>query len=184
MEMSASDFANKFNDMLVDSIAEALMTNKYDSMIQSLYDKWAGYMEDDGTLTDDELAELQKDKDAIYEAMQTDRDAIRALVGESSSQDSTKRGFEGMSQDTADELNGRFTAIQMDTSSMREMMMQYGVEVSHIKMSTADIRQHTEELRNLALTAIDHLEDISRNTHELYEMNDRLGKIEKNTRNM
>ena len=118
--------------------------------------------------------------------MEQDRQFLNDIAegGSSSSQDSTKQGFEGMSQDTADELNGRFTAIQMDTSSMREMMMQYGIEMSHMKMSTAEIRQHTDEIRNLSLTAIDHLDTISRNTHELFEINERLGKIEKNTRNM
>ncbi|MBR4886822.1 MAG: hypothetical protein IKU16_06045 [Muribaculaceae bacterium] len=186
MEMSAADFANNFNKLLVDSIAESLMTEKYDKDIKALYAKWAGFMESDGKLTDEELAELQKDKEAIYASMEQDRQFLNDIAegGSSSSQDSTKQGFEGMSQDTADELNGRFTAIQMDTSSIREMMMQYGIEMSHVKMSTAEIRQHTEEMRNLSLTAIDHLDTISRNTHELFEINERLGKIEKNTRNL
>lgn len=185
MEMSAEDFADNFNKLLVDSIAESLMTKTYDEKIKALYDKWAGFMED-GKLSDEELAELQNDKEAIYKSMEQDRQFINNLVDESSSssQDSTKQGFEGMSQDTADELNGRFTAIQMDTSSMREMMLQYGIEMSHMKMSTAEIRLHTEEIRNLSLTAIDHLDTISKNTHELFEINERLGKIEKNTRNL
>lgn len=184
MEMSATDFANNFNNLLVDAIAEALMTDKYDPMIKELYEKWAKFMED-GELTDDELAELQKDRDNIYNSMDKDRQFLETFSGgDSSSQDSTRKGFATASQDSVDELNGRFTAVQMDTSAIRELMLQYGVDMTSLRLSASEIRQHTDEIRNLSLTAIDHLETISKNTHELFEMNERLGKIEKNTRNL
>lgn len=184
MEMSAEDFANNFNNLLVDAIAEALMTDKYDPMIKDLYEKWAQFMED-GELTDEELEELQRDRDNIYNSMDKDRQFIETFSGgESSSQDSTKKGFATASQDSVDELNGRFTAVQMDTSAIRELMLQYGVDMTSLRLSASEIRQHTDEIRNLSLTAIDHLETISKNTHELFEINERLGKIEKNTRNL
>ena len=184
MEVSASDFAKTFNSLLVDSIAEALMTEKYDPMIKALYEKWATFMED-GKLTDEELAELQRDRDAIYSSMESDRNSLNSILGDdSSSQDSTKKGFATASQDSVDELNGRFTAVQMDTSSIRELMVQCGVDMSYIRHSTVEIKSHTDEIRNLSLSAIDHLETISKNTHELFEINERLGKIEKNTRNL
>ena len=106
------------------------------------------------------------------------------MGGESANQDSTKKGFATASQDSVDELNGRFTAVQMNTSAIRELMLQYGVDMTSLRLSASEIRQHTDEIRNLSLTAIDHLETISKNTHELFEMNERLGKIEKNTRNL
>lgn len=56
--------------------------------------------------------------------------------------------------------NGRFTAIQMDVSSVRQMMA---------------------ELQGISLNNMGYLEDISKNTFQLYEMNERLGKIEQNT---
>ena len=48
---------------------------------------------------------------------------------------------------------------------------------------TAD-RERMEEIRNLALLAVGYLETIAKNTKELFEMNIRLGKIEKNTREL
>ena len=182
MEVSASDFAKTFNSLLVDSIAEALMTEKYDPMIKALYEKWATFMED-GKLTDEELAELQQDRDNIYNSMENDRQFLSDIAGdESSLQESTKKGFATASQDS--ELNGRFTAIQLDTSAIRELMQSYGVDMTALRLSATVIREHTAEIRNLSLTAIDHLETISKNTHELYEINERLGKIENNTRNI
>lgn len=183
MEMSAADFTENFNKMLIDSIAEALMTNKYDPMIKKLYEKWAKYMENDGQLDDDEIADLQKDRDAIYAAMKNDRDFLKSLdTGESSQQGGTKQGFATASQDSIDELNGRFTAVQMDTSVIRETLSTIQTNMGTLTLSATAIRQQTEEIRNISLLAIDHLENIAKNTHELYEMNERLGKIEKNTR--
>lgn len=183
MEMSAADFTENFNKMLIDSIAEALMTNKYDPMIKKLYEKWAKYMENDGKLSDEEIADLQKDKNAIYDAMKSDKEFLNKLsTGESSQQGGTKQGFATASQDSIDELNGRFTAIQMDTSSIRETLSDIQLSMSSLHLSASIIKQNTDEIRNISLLAIDHLEAISKNTHELYEMNQRLGKIEKNTR--
>lgn len=183
MDMSVADFTENFNKKLIDSIAEALMTNKYDPMIKKLYEKWAKYMENDGELSDEEIADLQKDKNAIYDAMKSDREFLNKLnTGESSQQGGTKQGFATASQDSIDELSGRFTAVQMDTSAIRETLSDIQLSMSSLHLSASAIKQNTDEIRNISLLAIDHLEAISKNTHELFEINQRLGKIEKNTR--
>ena len=74
---------------------------------------------------------------------------------------SSGKGFQTMSQDTGNELNGRFTAIQQDVRGISTIF---------------------EEVKAINLTCVGHLADISRNTKELYEINERLGTIEKNTR--
>lgn len=184
MSMSASDFADNFNEQLTDSLAEALMTDKYDPMIKDLYEKWARFMED-GKLEGWELAELQRDKDAIYESMENDRRYINDISGgDSSSQDSSKKGFATASQESIDELTGRATGIQMGVEAIRVTNELMAVDVKTSRMELATIRQHTDEIRGLSLSAINHLADISRNTHQLYEMNERLEKIEKNTRQL
>jgi tape measure domain-containing protein len=182
MEMSAADFTENFNEMLIDSIAEALMTNKYDPMIKELYEKWAKYMENDGELDTDEIDALRKKKDDIYAAMESDREFLQSLYTGESSQSSTKQGFATASQDSIDELNGRFTAVQMDTSIIRETLTTIQANMGALNLSAMAIKQQNDEIRNISLLAIDHLENIAKNTHELYEMNERLGKIEKNTR--
>lgn len=73
----------------------------------------------------------------------------------------SSRGFQTMSQDTASELNGRFTAIQQD--------------VRGISLAFA-------EVRNLHLLSVGHLESISRHTAHLGQMSEQLATIEKNTR--
>lgn len=182
MESSAADFANDFNKLLIDSIAEALMTNKYDPKIKALYEKWAKYMENDGKLDEDEIADIQKDRDAIYNSMADDRKFLETLNTSATSQESSKKGFATASQDSIDELNGRFTAVQMDTSAIRETLNSINASMAAMNLSNAAMKQYQDEIRNISLLALDHLESIAKNTHELYEMNERLGKIEKNTR--
>ena len=106
------------------------------------------------------------------------------MYGESADQDSTKQGFGTMSQDSADELNGRFTAMQIDTSNIKSLCDSILINTQFIVNAVVAMRQNSDEIKNLALVALDYLEAISRNTYELYEMNERLGKIEQNTRNL
>lgn len=89
-----------------------------------------------------------------------------------------------MSQDTADELNGRFTAIQMDSAAIRNAVGDMNASLLEVRVSVTEARRTQDELRDISLIAIDHLETIARNTNELYEMNERLDKIERNTRRL
>ena len=124
--------------------------------------------------------ELQKELDRQFGWA----DDLMSGSGESANQESTKKGFEAMSQESADELNGRFTAVQMDTSAIRHLMLQYSIEMSSLRLSATEIKIHLSEIKNLALTAIDHLETISQNTSQIYGTNERLDKIEKHLRKL
>ncbi len=104
--------------------------------------------------------------------------------GSSVSQDSTKRGFASASQDSVDELNGRFTAIQLNSEANKITLITISDDVKAIRLQIIADREHMEEIRNLALLAVGYLDTIAKNTKELFEMNERLGKIEKNTRKL
>lgn len=104
--------------------------------------------------------------------------------GSSASQDSTKRGFATASQDSIDELNGRFTAIQLNSEANKITLITISDDVKIIRLQVIANKQNLEEIKNLALLAVGHLETIAKNTKELFEMNIRLGKIEKNTRKL
>lgn len=82
-------------------------------------------------------------------------------------QQATSKGFQTMSQDAGDELNGRFTVM------------------TDIMAKSKDIQQNimgaTFDIRDLAMAANNHLQMISRNTAVLSDMNARLKVIEENT---
>lgn len=184
MDADAQDFSENFQEYLMESVLNAKISDLLEDEMQAYYDEWAKRAEDG--LTDEDIAYLQNMWDQLVDkglAIREEAASITGYTGDSSSsQDSTKKGFATASQDSIDELNGRFTAIQIDTSVMRETLAGMAESVASQSVSSLAIKQNTDEIRNLALTAIDYLQTLVKSNNELFEINERLGKIEKNTR--
>ena len=181
---SAKETVKKMmQQMVTESIKAAIQSSaKMEHIRQKLQEFYA-----DGVLTGWEQDYIYKMADELQKQIDSQfgwADSLMSGDSDSESQESTRKGFAAMSQESADELNGRFTAVQMDTSAMRDLMQQYSVDMASLRQSATDIRQHTEEMRNLSLTAIDHLEAISANTAQIYGTNERLDKIEKHLRKL
>ena len=191
MDASAEDIAGNVSEYFMRAMLSNQVGALYRDRLQEWYDDFARRMED-GRLDEADIAILNEGYASIAEEAAALRDQLAEAAGydgtgsgNTSSRDGAATGgFATASQDSVDELNGRFTAVQMDTSAIRELMVSINGDFSSVRLSANEIRQHTDEIRNLSLLAIDHLETISRNTHELYSINERLGKIERNTRNL
>lgn len=175
---SAKDIIKKMmRQMVAESIKAAIQSSKkMEEIRQKLQEFYA-----DNILSGWEQDYIYQMAEELQDELDSQFGWADDLMNDSSSQEGSKRGFETMSQESADELNGRFTAVQMDTSAIRELMLAYSMRMI---ASINSIKYNTDEIRNLSLSAIGHLETISRNTFELYEMNERLGKIERNTRRL
>lgn len=206
MTMSARQFSQNFNDLIVDNITEALMTQKYDPLIKQLYEDWAKAMENDGRISEGEMQQLEHKRQVIYDMMQNDRQYIDQLTerfGDYSEDTASSRGFASMSQDSADELNGRFGAVQMAIEQIRstEDMIRTAeecqiaaqerlsvavegiqLEVGQIAANASDTAQDIAEIRGLSLAALNHLSGIERNTQELFNISSKLSDIERNLR--
>lgn len=163
MEMSSEEFANSFNQMLVDAMVEALMVEKYDDAIETLYNQWADAMED-GMVTDDERKALEEGKQDLYNRMAEDRKFLDEFGDSSlSSQQTHSKGFQTMSQETGSELNGRFTDIQGQTHRIADavefckslhlenltQVQSINATVAMIHNDTSLIAQHTKALANI-----------------------------------
>lgn len=112
---------------------------------------------------------------------------------DTSSQQASSGGFETMSQDTGDALEGRFTAMQMSLISIDENVKhiaQWNQPVSDklsldsmsmplISLSESSLRieRMIEENRTIAINSYYELRDINKNTNQLYQMNERLGEM-------
>ena len=91
------------------------------------------------------------------------------------------KGFETMSQDTADELNGRFTALQISGANIE---MQLGAQIELDKQAltlSQAIGESIELATQIATQQLQELRDISQNTALLAETNTRLKAIQDNT---
>lgn len=199
MTISARQFSQDFNDLIVDNITEALMTQKYDPLIKKLYEDWAKAMESDGSISEGEMQQLEHKRQAIYDMMQNDRQYIDELAGrfgDYSEDTASSRGFAAMSQESSDELNGRFGAMQMAIEQIRsteecqiaaqERMAAategIQAELSLISANGQQSAQDIAEIRGLSLAALNHLSGIERNTQELFNISSKLSDIERNLR--
>lgn len=117
LDSSSQDFADNFEKYLQNAILTSLITDKYKSNIEALYKQWADDTESGNKLTEDEAIALRKKQEELANSMLEERNKLMKdfgwTSGESTSQNSTKGGFQTMSQDTGNELNGRFTALQI-----------------------------------------------------------------------
>lgn len=181
MDSSTRDFSDKMSEYFMRAMLSNQIGEMYSDKLKGWWEKFAQAMESDGELTEDERNALTEEyMGYVNDAMEL-RNQLAAVTGydkASSQQGGDKKGFATASQDSVDELNGRFTAIQMDTNNIRELL---DSTMPAISVATSQIRQDTDELRNISLIAIDHLESIAKNTRELYGINNRLANIEKYT---
>lgn len=117
LDSDNQDFADNFEKYLQNAIFSSLVANKYKERIEKLYNQWADYADSGGKLTGDEAEQLRNDYQDIVDDMLAEREQIMKEFGWNSSssssgqQSASGKGFETMSQDSADELNGRFTAM-------------------------------------------------------------------------
>lgn len=180
---SAKDVVKKMmQQMVTESIKAAIQSSKKMEEIRTKMQEFYA----DNVLT-------QWEQDYIYkmaEDLQNDLDKQFGWAdsimyeGSSETQESTKKGFATASQDSIDELNGRFLAVQMNSEQSKVTLITISDDVKAIRLQVIANKQNMDEIKNLALLAVGHLETIAKNTKELFEMNIRLGKIEKNTRKL
>lgn len=180
---SAKDVVRKMmQQMVTESIKAAIQSSKSMEQIrQKLQEFYA-----DNVLSPWEQDYIYRMAENLQKELDNQLGWADSLMheGSSASQDSTKRGFATASQDSIDELNGRFTAIQLNSEANKITLITISDDVKAIRLQITADRERMEEIRNLALLAVGYLETIAKNTKELFEMNIRLGKIEKNTREL
>ena len=112
-------------------------------------------------------------------------------LSSTSGQEATSGGFQTMPQDTGDELNGRFTALQMYGAAavplLTEMADNSDNSLNQI-MTISETAQsqltELESIRNVQIQSMYHLEDISKFASVLPEMADDIKAVKKNTENL
>lgn len=113
MDADSAKFAENFEEYMKKAMLNALIKEKYAETLKAWRNELHSSME--SGMTPEKYKELEEKGKKIADDMNAERDALASKYGwgASSSQDSTKRGFETMTQDQAGELNGRFTALQV-----------------------------------------------------------------------
>lgn len=160
MDKDAEDFTDDFSKYLMKAVLKAKVGDLLDKDLQAFYDEWAELAKDG--LTQPEIDTLNKKYNEIVQKGLELRDEASKITGYtgSSSQSATSGGWSSMGQETADELNGRFTALQIagetiaqdmeTTIAMMETLVTLGMSTNGAVL----------EIRNMMIMTNSYLEDV------------------------
>lgn len=190
MSKSAQDFADDFAEMMQKALLSYSMEDLINGDLKKLYDDWAKAIKDnDGKLTETDIEVFNKRYDDIVQEGLKRRDDWAKVTGytgsSSSSQTATSGGWSSMGQDTADELNGRFTALQIAGENISASMVTAVAQMETIISTGISTNGAVAEIRNMMIMTNSYLEDIVKYSKLTYndfgskldEMNRRLKEI-------
>jgi hypothetical protein len=196
MDASAEDAA----DNLADYFMRAMLSNKigelYGEKLKAWWEKFGKSMEDN-ELTESEREALQNEYMQYVEEAMKIRDEIAAATGytgssSSSSQETSKKGFATASQDSIDELNGRFTALQIAGEEIKNQNQQQTMSILELKAemlpiiaNTSGIKDIASETRDLLRLSYEAIVDIRDNTNvivkPIQQMASDIAEVKRNT---
>lgn len=165
MSKSAQDFADNFAEMMQKALLSYSMEDLINGDLKKLYDDWAKAIKDnDGKLDETDIEAFNKRYDDIVQEGLKRRDEWAKVTGytgsSSSSQTATSGGWASMGQDTADELNGRFTALQIAGESIAQNMTTTISQMESIVTLGISTNGAVLEIRNMMIMTNSYLEDI------------------------
>lgn len=184
MNADAEDFTDDFTKQLMNAVLEARLSDMLDDDLQAFYDKWAKLSENG--LTSAEISDLQAQYQALAKrglAIREEAAAITGYTGNSdTSQSSTYGSATTITQDQANEIGGRLTAMQVQG----EVRNGYDQSIMTGVLQMVNFTTHLQDgVDNLQLLAIDrnaYLDDIAKLSKKSYEvLSSRLAKIEEYT---
>ena len=196
MDASAEDAA----DNIADYFMRAMLSNKigelYSEKLKAWWEKFGKSMEDN-ELTESEREALQNEYMQYVEEAMKIRDEIAAATGytgssSSSSQETSKKGFATASQDSIDELNGRFTALQIAGEEIKNQNQQQTMSILELKAemlpiiaNTSGIKDIASETRDLLRLSYEAIVDIRDNTNvivkPIQQMASDIAEVKRNT---
>lgn len=160
MDKDAEDFSDDFSKYLMKSVLNAKIGDLLDKDLKEFYDEWSKLAEDG--LSETEIDYLNNKWDTIVNKGLKFRDEASKVTGytDSSSQTATSGGWQSMGQETADELNGRFTALQIAGESISASMITAVVHMETIISTGISTNGAVTEIRNMMIMTNSYLEDM------------------------
>ena len=197
MDAKAEDFADDFEEYMTRALLNFAVGDKMYENLRKWYESWTDTMNaQEGKLTEKQIEEYRRQWDAYVQEGMDIRDEITGLTGytgnSSSSQSATSKGYQAMSQDTGEELNGRFTALQIAGEEIKTQNIAQTQSLNLLTARADAILSMNTETRNIAddtrdLIAQSYLElvQISENTGNsakyLKDIKADIAEVKKNT---
>lgn len=190
MSKSAQEFSDDFAEMMQKALLSYSMEDLMNGDLKKLYEDWADAIDAaNGDSSKIDIDAFNKRYDDIVQEGMKRRDDWAKVTGytgsSSSSQTATSGGWASMGQDTADELNGRFTALQIAGESIAQNMTTTISQMESIVTLGISTNGAVLEIRNMMIMTNSYLEDIVKYAKLTYnefgtkmdDMNKRLKEI-------
>ena len=198
MEKSAENFADDISKYFMQAMLSNAIGEQFSDKLRTWYDKFGEAMKDDGTLDNNERKELMDEYMGYVDEAMKLRDELAAATGydkisqEAASQSASSKGSQTMSQDTGEELNGRFTALQIAGEEIKNQNIIQSQSLNLLTVKADALLSINTETRNIAddtrdLIAQSYLElvQISENTgaivKPIQQMQRDIAEVKKNT---
>ncbi len=187
MESDSKDFAKSFEDMMFKALINSfVLDDEFDEWLNGFYDKWADKIKS-GSMTKNDWDSFNSEYTGMRDQKISERDQWAKAMGYTGSnpyeQDTSSGGWQTMGQETADELNGRFTALQMSGERISEGIVTTIATLTALSATVTGNSITLVEIRNLMITNNAFLEDLLSVNREYYKNFDKkLDKIAVNTK--
>ena len=182
MEKSAEDVADDISKYFMQAMLSNAIGEQFSDKLRTWYDKFGEAMKDDGTLDNNERKELMDEYMGYVDEAMKLRDELAAATGydkisqESTSQSASSKGFQAMSQDTGEELNGRFTALQIAGEEIKNQNIIQSQSLNLLTVKADALLSINTETRNIA----DDTRDLIAQSYlELVQISENTGAIVK-----
>lgn len=181
-ENAAEAWGEKVDEIVANIVRQMLISRFLEEEIGKVFDKYKAKWFKDGVFlgmenVTDSMSGFADDLNKVGETFQAVWDSLPAetkeLLGNAGAaqQEATERGFKAMSQDTGDELNGRFTDIQGKVTDIRGYVMAQTQSIIGLLTSMANIEtamyasvQVNNELLRYAVMTYMEIVEINGNT--------------------
>ena len=179
MEKDVHDFTNDFEKSLMQSVLNAQIEAKFGEELQALYNDWNDALASDNALSSQEIENLVSREENLTQRMIAERDRLAAITGYEDNYSSSEakgsiNAAKSMSEDTANELVGRVTAVQLGEGRIEAVQQQQFVALTQIKGDISSMLAHTSGIRNIA----DETRTIIANSYlELQEIRENTGAV-------
>lgn len=187
MDTSFEDMCDNFEDYLRKSIMAGLVASQYQDRINALYEQWSDSARSDSKITKNEADLLKEQYQQIVEDMMRDREEIFKTFGwdtSATSQESSKKGFATASQDSIDELNGRFTALQISGEEIKNQMISVVVGINSLIGISSSGNEILNNILNQHVISNNYLDDIAKYTKLLNDIKTDISEVRANTKGL
>ena len=174
MSKSAQDFSDDFAEMMQKALLSYSMEDLMNGKLKKLYEDWADAIDAaNGDSSKIDIDAFNKRYDDIVQEGLKRRDEWAKVTGytgsSSSSQTATSGGWASMGQDTADELNGRFTALQIAGESIKDNTDIITTAMNILASKADESNAIVTDVRNMLIYTNSYLEDIKKYNKLIYE---------------